>query len=225
VTAIGVAAARPATAATIWDQSEFQTILSSNASQFLPVNDFQLAQAATITGFSVWLSDGPASVGGDELANGVFTSFAGGLSWYFFEDDGGLPGGLLDSGFDPAPVVTDTGVDRTGSFVDDIFRVDGTVAPGVLLAGGTYWFGVREGLAGAAHDDSQILWLTSTGVNGEFAKLFLDGANLADLNEAPEADSAFLLEGAAQVPEPSTLALILAGAFVRELRRRARADR
>ena len=120
----------------LWDQSNFRTDSSGGASQFLPVNDFQLSQSATITGFSVWLSDASGLFGGDEVADGVFRSFSGGLSWYFFQDAAGLPGLLIDSGFDPAVSVTDTGVNRTSTSMDDIFRVDGVVSPGLQLRRG-----------------------------------------------------------------------------------------
>lgn len=198
-------------AATLWDQSDFQTVTSAGTSVFLPVNDFQLVQAVQITAFSVWLSDAADLQGGDELANGIFTSFSGGLSWYFFVDNAGLPGLLIDSGFDAAPTVADTGVNRTGTFVDDIFRVDGAVAPGLFLTPGTYWFGVREGMPGSAADGTDILWLAANGVIGEFAKLFLDGQNIANLNEAPGGDLAFVLQG--NVPEPSSGILFLIGAL------------
>lgn len=213
VTGLVLLSAGPGRAAVLWDQSDFGTTAAGNASAFLPTSDFQLPQPATISTFTVWLADSLlVPLGGDGLANGVFTSFSGTLSWYVFTDNAGLPGALIGSGSDPAPTVVDTGVDRTlpvSDDVEDIFQVDGLVTPGLLLPAGSYWFGVREGVPGAAADDSEIVWMGANSVVGEFAKLFLDGANIADLNEAPSVDNAFVLRGEVAVPEPSGAVLVL----------------
>ncbi len=202
----------PSQAVILWSQPDFGTVTSGGASQFLPVNDFQLVEPSTITRFSVWMSDASDAFGGDGLANGIFTSFSGTLSWYLFADAGGSPGLLIDFGFNAAPTVVDTGVDRTGSFVDDIFRVDGLLSQPVNLNAGTYWFGVREGQRGAAADSSDILWLAGANIVGSGPWIFGDGANIANLIGPFNSDLAFVLEGL-QIPEPSSLALVLLGAL------------
>lgn len=191
----------------VWEQSDFGTSSSVGASIFLPVADFNLAAPATINAFSVWLSDSSAVSGGDEIANGVFTSFSGTLSWYFFDDAGGLPGAMISSGAATSIDVVDTGIDRTASFIDDIFRVTGAIGPPVSFNAGTYWFGFREGSPGQAADGTDILWLVHNGVQGEFTKLFLDGQTPGQLSEAPNADNAFILYA---VPEPAGMMWVLA---------------
>ncbi|MBI2824362.1 MAG: hypothetical protein HYX69_06710 [Planctomycetia bacterium] len=184
----------------VWEQSNFNQESSTDASDFLPVNDFTLAAPGKVTDFTVWLSDASPQTGdGDGIANGVFTSFSGGLSWYFFADSAGLPGTFIASGIAAAPVVADTGVDRTDNN-EDIFRVSGAITPGVSLNAGTFWFGVREGPPGQIQDGTNILWLSHNGVQGAFAKLFLDGEVPGNLNQAPNSDNAFVLNA---VPEPA----------------------
>ena len=68
-------------------------------------------------------------------------------------------------------------------------------------------------MVGADDDDIEILWMTTNGVFGAFAKLFLDGANIADLNEVATLDLAFQLEGLL-VPAPASLVLLLVGGAV-----------
>jgi hypothetical protein len=212
-----------ADAGPIWVQDDFQQFSSAGASVFLPVNDFTLAGPAVIDRFTVWLSD--SSLTGDGIADGVFTSFSGVLSWYFFDDDGGEPGTLLGSGAAANLAVTDTGVDRTdGPPNEDIFRVSGDIASGFALGSGTYWFGIREGLIGEAADGTDILWLSHNGVTGEYAKLFLNGAAIGGLSSAPNSDNAYTLEA---VPEPTTLVSLGIGlaALGRRLRGRSAATR
>ena len=176
-----------------------------------------LAAPAEVADFTVWLSDPSAALGGDGLANGTFTNFSGVLSWYFFEDDAGLPGDMIASGT-TATVVGDTGVDRTDND-EDIFRVSGGIDAPLALAAGTYWFGMREGMPGQLEDGTTILWLSHDGVSGAFTKLFLDGETPGDLNEAPSLDNAFVLRS---VPEPTTLVLLSMGCAALSLRRRTR---
>lgn len=221
--ALCAALPRTAHAAPIWVQDDFRQSSSVDASDFLPVNDFTVAAPAVLGRFTAWLSD--ASASGDGIANGVFTSFSGVLSWYVFGDAAGSPGVLLGSGAASNLVVTDTGVDRTDGTNEDIFRLSGDVTPGFVLGPGTYWFGIREGLVGSAADGTDILWLSHNGVTGQFAKLFLDGAGISGLNSAPNGDNAFTLGTLEAVPEPSTLVSLGIGlaALARRLRRQASA--
>lgn len=99
---------------------------------------------------------------------------------------------------------------------EDIFRVTGNIGPAQALAAGTWWFGFREGAPGADADGSNMVWLSHDGVSGAFTKLFLDGQNIAMLNQAPNSDNAFVLNG---VPEPATAAFLSLGIGALALRR------
>ena len=71
----------------LYDQSDFGIGTGPEAGQLLSANDFVLAAPASIRGFKVWMKDGNAAFGGgDGVADGVFRSFSGILSWYFFAD-------------------------------------------------------------------------------------------------------------------------------------------
>lgn len=206
LTALALAGA--AAAAPVVAQTSLGAGSGAGASVFLPVDDFELAQATTLDGFTVWLSDTIPALGGDGQANGVFSAFSGVLSWYVFADAALLPGNLLASGVAGAISVVDSGVDRIG---EDVFLVSGLFGAGLELDPGHYWFGVREGAPGAAADATGIRWLTATTLTDAPSKIFLDGANIGNLNEAPSLDLTYALDGhVGTVPEPSTGALLAA---------------
>jgi hypothetical protein len=205
------AAAAQALPGVLWDQSNHGIGIGPAASTTVPLNDFVLDEPAAISGFRVWMRDNSANATnpGDGLANGVFTSFSGVLSWYLFADDNDSPGALLQSGDALAPQVVDTGQDAWAPFLDDIFEVTVTFDAPVNLAAGRTWLGIREGLRGSAMDGSEVLWMSTPGQVGAARWFFLDGQNLADLQGPAQLDAAFQILGTQQVPEPGSGALAM----------------
>lgn len=193
-----------AAAATVWDQSDVSSSVTSvNASSFLPVNDFALAEPTALTGFSVWLSNASpvrTEIGGGLVADVGFGSFSGTLSYYVFEDNGNVPGNLLAAGSAQDVTVTETGIviDANDAALD-VFRVDGQFSAPIALAADDFWFGIRKGMVGAPSDGSDILWRRASASVGAFAALYVDGQNIDELNFAPSIDNAFVLR-ATNVP-------------------------
>jgi len=210
IAALTLAAAVHAVAAPtlLYDQGDFGMGIGPEAAQLLSANDFVLAAPAAISGFRVWMRDGTLSGGGDGVADGVFRSFSGTLSWYFFADAADAPGALIASGSVVAPSVVDTGVDTLFES-DDIFELTVTLPVELALGAGRGWFGVREGVVGGAYDGTSIVWMGALAAQGAGRYTFFDGAGLGDLQGPDAIDAAFQLVGHA-VPEPSSLALLAA---------------
>lgn len=221
VAALAIACSLHATAAPtlLHDQADFGFGTGPEAAQLLSVSDFVLAAPASISGFKVWMKDGNAAFGGgDGVADGVFRSFSGTLSWYFFADAGDAPGALVASGNAVAPAIVDTGVD-TVLDVDDVFEITVDLPAEIAFAAGRGWFGVREGAVGSDYDGTSITWMGSQSAQGAGRYTFFDGVNLGDLAGPFAIDGAFQLVGHT-VPEPSPLALMAAaGIAVMALRR------
>lgn len=221
--ALALAASLQAGAAptVLYEQSDFGIGTGPEAAQLLSANDFVLAAPASITGFKVWMKDGNAAFGGgDGVADGVFRSFSGILSWYFFADAGDAPGALVASGNAVAPAIVDTGVD-TVLDVDDIFEITVDLPVEIAFAAGRGWFGVREGAVGSAYDGTSITWMGAQATQGAGRYTFWDGANLGNLQGPDPIDAAFQLSGHA-VPEPAPLALLVAAALAALVLRRHR---
>lgn len=210
---LALSLASQAPAAPVVSQNSLGAGEGVGASIFLPVDDFNVTQTTTLDYFRVFLADSSPLLGGDGLANGVFSSFSGVLSWYIFADAALLPGALVASGTAVGVTVNDSGVDRIG---EDVFYVSAFFGAGLgagpVLDPGHYWFGVREGVPGAAFDATGIRWLGATTLTDAPAKIFLDGAGISNLNEAPSQDLTYNIVGTVHdVPEPATGGLLAAG--------------
>jgi len=220
--ALAVAASLQANAAptVLYDQSDFGIGIGPEAAQLLSANDFVLAAPASISSFKVWMRDGNVAFGGgDGVADGVFRSFSGVLSWYFFANAADAPGALIASGNAVAPAIVDTGVD---TFIDpdDIFELTVELPVEIELEAGRGWFGVREGAVGSAYDGTSITWMSAHVTQGAGRYTFWDGANLGDLVGPSPIDAAFQLVGT--VPEPAPLALLAAAVLAAMALRRPR---
>lgn len=211
--------------AVLWDQSDFMQSGGVTSTEILPMGDFVVGQPVQITGFTVWMRDTNALLGGDSLANGLFSTFSGRLSWYVWRDAAEAPGVLLASG-NTAPLVVDTGVDSTPTLntpAEDIFRVSGVLAQALeLTEAGHYWFGIREGDVGESTDGTYTHWQPAGAVQGYGSAYFFGGGiGLVNLFGPHTAERAFVLSGESQaVPEPAPLTLVMAGLSAWALQRR-----
>ncbi len=156
---------------------------------------------------------------GDGVADGVFRSFSGTLSWYFFADAGGAPGALIAAGNALAPAIVDTGV-NTVLGQEDVFELTVTLAAGIDMPAGRGWFGVREGAVGSAYDGTAIEWVGALAAQGAGRYTFFDGAGLGNLAGPDPIDPAFQIIGH-PVPEPGSLALLRAAGLAALWQRRS----
>ena len=212
----GMLAASPhaiAAPTVLWDQSDFIQSGGVTATEILPLSDFIIGQPAQITDFTVWMRDSNALLGGDNLANGLFSTFSGRLSWYVWRDAAGAPGALLASG-NTTPDVVDTGTDSTptlNSPAEDIFRVSAPLADALVLPeAGRYWFGIREGDVGEQPDASYTHWQGAGTAQGLGSYFFGGGIAMVNLFGPHDSERAFVLNGRT-VPEPAPITLLMGG--------------
>lgn len=140
------------------------------------------------------------------------------LSWFVNHDAAGQSGTLLASASVLAPTVVDSGVNTDWcTSPEDIVRVDGTLGIPLLLPAGTYWFGVREGVAdGNWSAGSMVLRATAISQLGAPTAFIIADETVTSLGDS---DAALQPYGRATLPEPagacSTLAGLAAAAAVR----------
>lgn len=165
-------------------------------------NDFELAEAATVTSVEVWaLTD---------------ASWDGTLGYYFFEPAGNVPAAApIASGTGTNVVATPTGV-VSGGHTEYVYRFD-LQSPLALAAGQTYWFGLHMKQS-FADDGNYAFWSTTSFDFGETSR----SAEAGDFGAwgIPPDDEAFRLYG--EVPEPARMLQGLAGSLVLVAARRAR---
>jgi Ca2+-binding RTX toxin-like protein len=141
----------PASVGPVFDQLTLNTNNGYNISSFVEAENFTLGGATTLNRLNVFLLD---------ATNGTstFDGFSGTLSFAIYADNGsGLPGTLLFTGADTAPVATDTGVDAFGR---DIYQLAVNLG-GISLPGGNYFVALHEGAWLSATDNSDLYWMLS----------------------------------------------------------------
>lgn len=206
------AAQTPAAAASValWDQSFLGLGAGFEITQRATLNDFQLGSASAIDGVRLWLTEGRPAFGGNGVADGGFDTFEGHLWLTFWSDVQGAPGALLDQRT-VVPTIVDTGINTVVPMTEDIMEVTVSFATPLLLGAGRHWLGVREGTSGAPGDDTELMWAVTT-PDGSGLYIFNNGQDLADLVGPSQGEAAFQVFGTvADVPEPATSALMLAG--------------
>jgi Cadherin-like domain/Bacterial cadherin-like domain/RTX calcium-binding nonapeptide repeat (4 copies)/Bacterial Ig domain len=138
--------------APVIDQSAVDVSGGHNISSFVQSNNFTVNGATTLNRFTVFLAESAVATAG------AFEGFGGTLSFAIYRDNGnGLPGTLLFTGSDSAPVATDTGTDLGGR---DLFQFVVNVG-GITLSGGNYWIALHEGAWLSPTDGTDIFWSRS----------------------------------------------------------------
>jgi hypothetical protein len=188
--ALAVAFSSAAQAAVIYDNGAPNQSNGNEATQWIQSEDFTLTAATRITDVHFW------SVDSGRLADGT-------ISWFIYADAAGVPGAVISSGNTGAVTRTATGaVLGFGTEFLNEFDIAATV-----LAAGTYHLGLHNG-ALAIDTRSEFYWETTTAQVGSFG--LEDNTPFGSggwSNNGQE--HAFMLTGdAANVPEPSSLALL-----------------
>lgn len=177
---------------------------------FVSANVFTVGEPTSVTGLRFWMADRAQS----GVLDGAADNFSGVLSWAIYSDVSSLPGTILFSGTDLAPAVVSTGLlSGTGR---EIFQVDAVFSPSPLLGAGNYWLALLEGMWGGNPDGTTVAWQEAAAPGFRAVSSNITNPSFALSSGA----GAFELYGSAEIPEPSTFALIGLGLSIVWLRRR-----
>jgi len=203
VFALGLCSA--ASAVTLYDNGAINLVSGTGMSEFQVAENFTLTGALTnfnFTNLRFWSIQSAAA------------DYKGSVYWAVYSNGASQPGSILFGGTTAAVTGTATGGSTGFGYGAYVYNIPVSFT----LPAGNYWLGLHNG-ALANITPSEMLWATTTTQIGSFG-LYRDGANwISSLNE-----HAFLLEGTAvPIPEPTTVALLLAGLLgtVGVVRRRA----
>ena len=194
--------------APVIDQSALDVSSGHNISSFVQSNNFTVSGPTTLNRFTVFLAESTVATAG------TFEGFGGTLSFAVYRDNGsGLPGTLISTGSDTAPVATDTGLDLGGR---DLFQFVVNLG-GIALASGNYWLALHEGAWLSPTDGTDIFWSRSandtnnnqrantsnvTAPNGTFATFTPGLAFAIDGTRGATEQTAFNLKGKIAVADP-----------------------
>jgi hypothetical protein len=191
-----------ATASTIYTTGAPNQADGLDISEFVAADNFTLSVGSTITGLTFFAS---ANVD-------PFTSqFSNTLGYGIFANNNGVPGSLIASGSNSAPVLVDTGNQILGTEEWAISMA----LPSLSLAPGTYWLGLHENALGTPDDGTTIYWDTASSQTG-FAPMSTDdlfGASGWYPGLSENLDLAFQLNGSFDTgasPEPNQFWALLA---------------
>jgi len=194
--------------APVIDQSAVDISSGHNISSFVQSNNFMVSGPTTLNTLTAYLAESTVAIAG------TFEGFSGTLSFAIYRDNGsGLPGTLITTGADLAPVATDTGLDLGGR---DLFQFVVNVG-GITLTSGNYWIALHEGAWLSPSDGTDLFWSRSandlnnnmrantsnvTAPNGTFAT-FVPGLAFS-LSGAPAAieQVSYDLKGKISVSDP-----------------------
>ncbi|MFA7440581.1 MAG: PEPxxWA-CTERM sorting domain-containing protein [Sphingomonadaceae bacterium] len=191
-----VMCASASNAAIVYDNGAPNGVSGYEATQYVEAEDFTPGTAATITGAGVYLH-----------GEGNLDNWDGHLRWYIFDNAGGEPGTLLQTGLvNPAPI--DTGIDVMFTGSGHVYLLEFDLGQAFAAAAGTtYWFGIH-----AAADEyftfNGIFWST-TDSNDSFAYHESEGGTFDNWG-SDGAHLAFYLTGE-PVPEPATWTMMIGG--------------
>lgn len=173
---------------------------SRSISFYRSADDFTLAAASNIDAVRFWM------VATDQ-------SFAGTLSYGFYQDSNGALGTLITSG--SVSNVTPLFLSQIPGFVQGTYQVDFNLPSTLSLAAGTYWLEVHDGATLTTNTAAEVLWSIANTGPGNARQ---SQVPTIPTNQTTN-DLAFSLYGTVDtslapptgVPEPSSIALSLAG--------------
>lgn len=200
-------------AAIIYDNGLPDHAGGATMNAFRVADDFTLAADATIDLIRFWYAE-------SGNAGDTPDQFGGSITWAIFSDNGGALDALLHS----ATVGSLTPTIEFSSSLD-FFEVAIPLAVPVNLTAGTYWLEVHHGTSLIDGSQQLISWAYSSSAAGNAKQGdFLDGI-LTEPQSRPAYDRdvefAFQLEADGEVPEPSTISLMLvAGVGLLALRKK-----
>lgn len=166
-------------------------------SLFRSADDFSLASSASVTSIRFWM-----------LATDQ--SFAGLLSYAFYNNSAGALGSVVSSG--SVSNVTPTFLSHVPGFIYNTYQVDINLPSALNLAAGTYWLELHDGATLTTNNNADVYWSISANMAGNARQSMVPTIPTDPTNNA----LSFSLYGtfntaSTTVPEPSTMALSFAG--------------
>lgn len=166
-------------------------------SSFRSADDFNLASASSISSIRFWM-----------LATDQ--SFAGILSYAFYNDAAGAIGAVVSTG--SVSNIVPQYLSHVPGFIYDTYLVDINLPSALNLAAGNYWLELHDGATLTTNNNADVYWSIAAGVTGNARQSV---APTIPTNPTTNA-LAFSLYGevgppSTTVPEPSTVALSFAG--------------
>lgn len=163
-------------------------------SLFRSADDFTLSTASSISSIRFWM-----------LATDV--SFAGVLSYAFYQDNAGALGSVVYS--NSVSSVTPQFLSHVPSFIYNTYLVDINLPSALNLNAGTYWLELHDGATLTTNNNVNVYWSIAAQGPGNARQSQVPNIPTGATNNA----LAFSLFGGPQttVPEPSTMVLSFAG--------------
>ena len=175
-------------------------------SLFRSADDFNLASASSIDSIRFWM-----------LATDQ--SFAGTLSYAFYQDSNGALGSVVASG--SISNITSQNLGQVPAYIYNTYLVDLNLPSALNLAAGTYWLELHDGPTLTTNNNADVYWSIAANTTGNARQ-----SQVPTIPTGQTADAlAFSLYGnvstaPASVPEPSTISISLAGLIAIGLLRR-----
>ena len=191
------AAAAPA-AAQIYNNGAPNSSSGNETTQWVQAEDFTFAGGANVAGAGVYLAG---------TNNGFLANWDGNLTYYLFDNNGGIPGTVLQTGA-VTPLVSDTGTPWCCGGNAYLLQFDFLSAL-VAAPGATYWLGLH---ASTDFNRDEVYWVTTNG-NSTSPGQESNGGTFTNWSSTG-VEHAFYLTGdrlTGAVPEPGTWAMMLIG--------------
>jgi hypothetical protein len=128
----------------VYDNGAPNQLNGNEMTLWLQADSFQVSNPVSITSAQFWTLEESRTI------------WNGSLQWWVFDDAGGTPGGVLDSGSGTDVTKVATGLTPIG-LIEFVYNF--TLNTSVLAADTTYWFGVRLGSESGLQD---IYWETTS---------------------------------------------------------------
>ncbi|MGI8924577.1 MAG: PEP-CTERM sorting domain-containing protein [Fimbriimonadales bacterium] len=189
-----------ASAQLLYDNGPPNQASGNEMTQWLQAENFTLTGNATLGWIRFWT-----------IEDSVFGSYDGNVDWFVFDNNGGIPGSIVDSGSvtNPSKTFLQSGI--LGVFDEYVYDLD--IADVALTGSTDYWLGLHVNVGYGSR--REIYWETTSAGNAPTGQES-DGGTMNNWFGNGQ-EHAFELYG--PVPEPSTIAVLgVLGALM--LRRR-----
>ncbi len=206
ILSLALAATAAVAGPVIYDNGGIVSAYGSNLEQFVLADDFVLVDGGVVADAGLYVGSTTGDLGG----------WDGTLAYWILADADGSPGSILTSGPGQNITTTQTHIAWCCNGNAWLFEFD-LATPFDAAAGVTYWFGVHLAAGFDENVPATLFWL-GNGESGNMHQNHL--GTFENWDEEAFADVAFFLTTTAEIPEPGSLALLVATLLGFGLRRR-----